>query len=371
MNTSVAFFLAFLKVDLSNFCRNKTAAFWTFGFPLLLLIIFMGSFGSSSGLGKVSIRFEDQDRSAASADFIAYTRFVFSKQKSIDVAFDREADDMLVVVIPARFKEQLDAPTGAIVRVKGPMGKHLSNDIAAKILASVGDDYVLRKVNGQRGIAVVTEASPADTPPNAYNYPAYLVTGLLCMVVISTSLMGFVIPLVSARQQGHYRIFELVPAARISIVLALSVSKFIVIFFSGILLFVFGATVYKLGLSMEIGRYANGLLVLVTGVLGFLALALVVAAKVKTSDWANIICNLMYFPLILLGNLFIPVESSPGIGRVLDQMPVNLFVKALRGTVLGGDPLSAHAGFFLLFSAILIVSLAYASRAFVLNRGVE
>ncbi len=371
MNTNVQFFLAYLKVDLQTFCRNKTAAFWSFAFPLLLLVIFMASFGNAGGLAGVAMRIEDRDNSAVSADFIAYTRFVFGQQRSLEVRFDGDAAETLTLVIPAGFRDKLEAHQGVLLRLSGAAPNSLSSDIAGKILASVADDFVLRKLYDYRGIAIVPEAPAlAVAPPASHNYPAYLVTGLLCMVVISTALMGFVTPLVNSRQLGHFRVFELVPASRGAVVLALATSKFIVILASGLLLFAFGAGVYKLGLPGDAGAYARGLLVLVTGVLGFLALALVVAARVRTTDWANIICNLIYFPLILLGNLFIPVESGRGLAKALDYMPVNLFVKALRGTLLNGEALSAHAFFFGGFALIIVFSLAYSSRAFVLSRGV-
>jgi ABC-2 type transport system permease protein len=372
MNNSAAFFFAYLKVDLLNFVRNKTAAFWTFAFPLLLLIIFMGSFGGSSGLGKVAIRVDDQDKSAVSQAFVDHVRFVFKSQKSIDVVFDKDADETLILRIPNGFKQRLEARQGVVLQLDRQAAPGMAAEIAEKILSSVADDFVLRQLYEYRGISVVSDLQKTKRTVNSNdNYAAYLVTGLLCMVVISTSLMGFVIPLVSSRQNGHFRIFELIPASKIAVVMALAISKFIVILGSGVLLFVFAALAYKLGLPAELTRYSNGFLVLMIGVLGFLALALVVAARVTSSDWANIICNLIYFPLILLGNLFIPIEGSGSLSKFLDHMPVNLFVQALRGTIMGGEPLTAFANFFLLFGILIGFSLIYVSRAFVLNRGVR
>src|SRR5438105_4434749 len=128
MKTRVIFFLSLLKIDLLNFCRNKGAAFWTFAFPLLLLVIFMGSFGNSGSLGAVAIQFDDQDKTAVSADFIDYTRFVFAHQSSIEASFDpnASAEEKIVIVIPKGFTEKLDAHKGAIIRTTGGSAKNLA-----------------------------------------------------------------------------------------------------------------------------------------------------------------------------------------------------------------------------------------------------
>lgn len=366
MNQRLQFFWSLLQVDLASVFRHKAAVFWTFGFPLLSLIIFMSSFGDSGKLGPISVRFEDRDQSATSAAFVKHLQEVLKAQQAVMVNINGKDDDIITLKVPQGFAERLQARQGVIVETSLAKPKSMAADVTLSILGAVADDYALRQLYQYRGIQLSLDAprAPAKLP-----FAAYLVTGLLCMVVVSTALLGFVVPLVASRQAGHYRVYALLPVSRLSVVMAFSVSKFIVIVCAGLALFGFGMLFYQLNLPLALGPWLQALLVLLLGVAGFLALGLVLAARVPNTEWATILCNVIYFPLIFLGNLFIPLDSAGPLKQVLDWMPVNLFVQALRATLIQGESILAQPWFLLEFTVLTALAIAYASRAFVLNQG--
>ncbi|WP_338846203.1 ABC transporter permease [Massilia sp. W12] len=366
MKQAWIFFWNLLQVDVRNFLRNKAAAFWTFGFPLLSLIIFMSAFGESGKLGQVGLVFIDQDKSPASGALIQHLKLALQSQQAVEVVFAAGEKEQIELQIPAGFAERVQARQGVLLDARLQQPKSMASDVALNIIASVADDYALRQLYQYRGIQLATQAPPARAK---LPYAAYLVTGLLCMVVVSTALMGFVVPLVSARQAGHFRVFELLPVSRLSVVLAFSVSKFLVIVLAGLLLFGFAALLYQPGFPLAPGPWLHALPVLLLGVAGFLALGLVLAARLRNSEWATLLCNLVYFPLIFLGNLFVPLDGAGPLKQVLDVMPVNLFVHALRACLMQGDSIWSQTLFLWEFGVLIVFSLAYASKAFVLNQG--
>lgn len=366
MKSRLQFFWTLLQVDLVSVFRHKAAVFWTFGFPLLSLIIFMSSFGDSGKLGPISVHFEDRDKSSASAAFVSHMQEALKAQQAVAVEINGKADDQIRLTLPAGFGVALQTRQGVMVDTVLSKPKSMAADVTLSILSAVADDYALRQLYQYRGIQLSLQAPRA---PTKLPFAAYLVTGLLCMVVVSTALLGFVVPLVASRQAGHYRVYALLPVSRLSVVMAFSVSKFIVIVLSGVALFVFGLLFYQLDLPYLPGPWLQATLVLLLGVAGFLALGLVLAARVPNTEWATILCNMIYFPLIFLGNLFIPLDNAGPLKHALDWMPVNLFVQALRATLIQGESILAQPWFLLEFLLLTGFSIAYASRAFVLNRG--
>lgn len=365
------FFVAMLKVDLGNFCRSKGAVFWTFGFPLLLLVIFSAMFGDAGSVGSISYRFNDQDGSEVSAKYCEYARYVFDHQSAVKAVYDAGSGAAMTIVVPPGFRQQLDNRQRVIVTVQTSQANSLALQVSEQILASLSDDFVLRQQYGLRGIAVVADtATPQRHALSEINYSAYLVTGLLCMVIASTCLLAFTGQLVQARQLGHFRIFDITPVSRLSVLLAMGAAKFMVIILSALLLLAVGIAAYRLGVPVTVASIGNSTLVLMLGVAGFLGLGLAIAAKVKTQEWAAVVTNMVYFPLIFLGNLFIPFENNHGAFAWLDYAPLNLLVQALRGALFYGDSILRHGVFVAEFTVIVLLSLAFSRRAFQLNNEV-
>jgi ABC-2 type transport system permease protein len=362
------FFVAMFKIDVGNFCRSKGAVFWTFGFPLLLLVIFSAMFGNASSVGAISYRFDDRDGSEASAKYCEYVRYVFAHQAAVQATYAEGGSAGMTIVVPKGFKQQLDNRQRAIVTVQTSQARNLTLQVSEQILASLSDDFVLRQQYGLRGIAVVADAAASQRHAlSEINYSAYLVTGLLCMVIASTCLLAFTGQLVQARQLGHFRIFEITPVSRLSVLLAMGAAKFMVILLSALLLLAVGIAAYRLGIPATAASLGNAALILTLGVAGFLGLGLAIAAKVKTQEWAAVITNMVYFPLIFLGNLFIPFENNHGAFAWLDYAPLNLLVRALRGALFYGDSAWHHGAFLAEFALIVLLSLAFSRQAFNLN----
>ena len=59
--------LHLVRADLALFLRGRLALFWTFAFPLLMLMMQMALFGQEAKLGPVTLVVHDMDRSAESA----------------------------------------------------------------------------------------------------------------------------------------------------------------------------------------------------------------------------------------------------------------------------------------------------------------
>jgi ABC-2 type transport system permease protein len=117
-----------------------------------------------------------------------------------------------------------------------------------------------------------------------------------------------------------------------------------------------GRRYYPAGINAPVFSFAIALLV---STLSILSIGFVIASLVRTARFAQPVGALVFYPMIALSGLFVPVDVLPtGLQLIARVMPLTYIVSLLRGIWIG-EPWSAHIGdlaalaiFAALFSAI-------------------
>lgn len=359
-------FACYLRITCAEFVRNKIAAFWTYAFPVLMLVSFAAIFGTSYRLGEVTLTINDADETQTSRELTQAIQSVLRTGIGVTVKFGGSSgsgrEDRVTLSIPTGFENAVKKAQPSTIRYADSGSNSVARRIVISVIAATLDRFWISSVLSGRDIQFEREPSiSGERPSEEPNYYLYLITGLICMVVISTSLMGFAVPLVAMRQRGSLTAFDILPVAKLTMLSALLASRFMVVFSSALLLCVVGWLFYDFGRGVSLSAWAHAAFVLMLGSIGFLAFGVAVAARPRSVESAAIICNLLYFPLIFLGNLFIPLGP---LNAALNFLPPNLMAGTMR-EILSGRPASSIELWFLLeFTAITVVSLLYSRRAF-------
>ncbi|MET3135145.1 ABC-2 type transport system permease protein [Oxalobacteraceae bacterium GrIS 1.11] len=356
--------LHLIRADLALFLRAKLALFWTFAFPLLMLVMQMALFGHNVKLGPVSLAIVDLDRSAASVDYVRQLGAGLRVQQSVEFKRLGEAEAAgadFALTIPAGFGANVAAGRGTELALGGKRGGGPAQDAAYGMLRGMSDAYNL---SGLTGPQRVTLPPPPETGAGL-DYGLYLVTGLAGMIILSTGLIGFAGPLVAAREGGMFRLYQLFPMRTGLVVLAWWLSRLAITMVASLLMFLIAALVY--GVKIQAGAAAIGmaLLVLALGTGAFLSLGLLIASVSNSVAAATMVCNLLYFPLLFSGNLMIPVGGLPKALRALvDCLPLNAMVGSIRRCVTTGLEWHAEAYSVAMLAAMLLVCLMLSARRF-------
>jgi ABC-2 type transport system permease protein len=98
--------------------------------------------------------------------------------------------------------------------------------------------------------------------------------------------------------------------------------------------------------------------------LPLLAIGFLVASLVPTARFAQPIASLLFYPMLGLSGLFVPLEAMPaGVRTAARLLPLTHGVSLLRG-VWQGAPWSAHVGEIAVLVATIVVCTLLASRFF-------
>ncbi len=343
------------------FLRNRVAAFWALVFPLFLLVALQASFGESAPkLGPVAVQFVDHDNTGLSRRYVGAISQALKSVPGIGVVIDDGGAphaERVRFTLPQGFAERLTSAGTASVQVDKTSHSALALDIVVQVASAVSDRFVLEEIAKLDGVSLETPPLPGR---REISYTQYLVTGLICLTAMSTALLGFAVPLVGLRESGVFAYFSILPTQKLCVLIALVLSRLAIIFASILTLAVCGV-IFGAQPPADAVAALLALIVILAGCAAFLLVGLAVASATDSPDGATVMCNLIYFPAIFFGNLFIPLGP---VQPWLQWLPPNLFAEALRKAVDGQifDP--AIPIFFLQSAVLGGLCLWYAKRRF-------
>jgi ABC-2 type transport system permease protein len=171
-------------------------------------------------------------------------------------------------------------------------------------------------------------------------YGPYLVCGMLAINVLSTSLFGFTVPFVEARQRGAFKMYQVFPVWRFSYVTAFVVSRVAIVALYNVIFVFVAKGIYNIDFDLGPGSWATLTFLLLFTASAFVALAFLLATLCSTASTAVAITNLIFFPMMFLSDLFLPIALFPPSMRILAALsPVGIVGNSFRATMIDHAPM--------------------------------
>jgi ABC-2 type transport system permease protein len=298
--------------------------------------------------------------------------FAFSENRPerFGVGWDKD-NDLSVAIMPGKFKAALELDKrvnlhsaslaelhkkikrGQIVltlRFDGSTASYIHDQanpdsIRAK---SVVNDIVQRTAG--RKDAMLTKDEEITIPGT--RYVDFLVPGLLALSIMTSSLFGTGMTIVSNRRESLLKRYMVTPMRPYEYILSHIVGRgfvllveIAVILFAGWLLFdfkVLGSLVTFIGFAA-------------IGTAAFTALALLCGARTNNTAAMNGITNLISLPMMLLCGIWFARENFPGwLIQVTDYLPLAPLVDGLRRIALEGAGISELGPYMLVLSSYFL-----------------
>jgi ABC-2 type transport system permease protein len=122
-----------------------------------------------------------------------------------------------------------------------------------------------------------------------------------------------------------------------------------------------GRRYYPAGLQASVFSFA---LALLFSTLSILAVGFVVASLVPTARFAQPVAALIFYPMIGLSGLFVPLEALPAGLQIVARLLPMTYIVSLLGGIWNGEPWSAHLGDVTALAIAGAVFVAVSSRVF-------
>jgi ABC-2 type transport system permease protein len=313
------------------YARDKGAMFWTFAFPILMLLGFGVIFRDSGG-PKVSVvrvlAGAESPRAAALREALE-NQHVKVESLSLAEAEARWKEGKVPVLLEDGKTPKLRV--NAYLMAQGMQGASLVQQ--ANLIAQA-------KLAGQPEPQKVPMSIESPGKAKATNYAAFLLPGLLGLNLLSMGLFAVGMVNVAYREKGKFKRLGVTPLPK-SIFLGgqilhrLSVAALSV-------LFVLIAGKLAFGISNQ-GSYLLLALLVALGTATFMAMGFALSSFADTSETYAAISNLLFFPMMFLGGVYFTLDAAPKwLQDSVQLLPLGPYLKALRAVFNDGGPLAGH-----------------------------
>jgi ABC-2 type transport system permease protein len=310
---------------LRSLVRNRQALFWTFFFPVLLMVVF-GFLGNSSF--KLNLLVVGPKSGVESRIVKAYEKIpYFSVKRAGRAAALRlvrlgQADAVLLL------------PQGGPPPWHAQLFYNSANMQTAQQAVSAVTSAAAQinlQMAGQAPMFLVTPKAASGS--RSSSYLDFLLPGVLALMAMQNSLFGVAGSLTRWKEKGVLRRFLATPLRPVQ-------------FLGGVVLYqlVFGLLSAAVIVGIAVGfLHATVLLPLlpllatvVLGMAAFLAIGFVIAGFARTEEASMPIINVVSFPMMFLSGVFFPVTSLPPMLRsIVHFLPLTYLVDGVRGLMSG------------------------------------
>ena len=312
------------------YVRDRGATFWTFAFPVIMLLGFGFIFRGGSGPVTTLVWTAPVAIPGDGALEEALTRTPVKVLKLSPA----EADARWAKGETAAQLES--APSGHRLRVNSYL--LAQGETAAQIVqqANLVAQAKAKGLNPEL-IPVSLESPGGRVAPN---YAAFLLPGLLGLNLLSIGLFSVGMVNVAYREKGKFRRLGVTPLPKWIFLLGQVLQRLTVSLVQSVLLLATGR--FALGIQNQ-GSYPEFFLVVIIGTGAFMAMGFALSSLANTVEAYGAISNLVFFPMMLLSGVYFTLDSAPiWIQKAVIALPLSPYIKALRGIFNDGAPLSTY-----------------------------
>ena len=327
-----------LRIEMILFLRDRQTVFWTYFFPLFLILIF-GFVFSRENMFTLHVAIVDNDDSQESRNIISILdtipalRLHQSAQEIVEEVI-RHNIRKFAIRIPKGYADRL-REGNAVVEIL--YNQEEQNNL--NILQSI-----IQKQITQKNWQLIAVKPPIEIQTKSITtfraeqrYIDFVVPGLIGFSLMSTCLFSIGVVVVSYREKGKLRRLSVTPLPKYIFISGQIVNRYIIVLLQALLLIGVAMMLFKVKI---IGNPFSLYVVLTIGMLTFISIGYAIASMAKTTESASGMANVLFFPMIFLSGVYFSVENMPlFLKPVVAFLPLTHLVHALRAVFSDGAAL--------------------------------
>lgn len=323
-----------------QYMRSKVGAFFTFIFPILLILLF-GAIFTNTGNTTIDLPVQDLDGTTLSDRFLdALNETHVVRISMVSTALDletyvRENSLSVALLIPAGFEANVveglrtNGTVHANVTLYGDPSRSTLG-IAEGVVQAVAEQMSFSIY--QRGLLVQPRVQQVAS--QQYQYMDYFLPGIIGMTVMTTAMYAMTSTCAEYRSRKYFKLLatttltkaEWLSSKVLWFALALLVSLFATV--------AVGVAVWNVKLTIDVIAVAF----IVLGAFLFVSLGMVLGSAVRDPESASAIANAIGFPMMFLSGSFFPFEAMPSyLQAVARVLPLTYLNNGLRDTMVFGN----------------------------------
>ncbi len=332
---------AMLVVRVRSLYREPSALFFTFAFPIILVLVFGTIFTRPEHLN-FELPVQDNSGSEASAMLLkalttdnAFTIIPIPPDADPRL-YARENKRNLLLVIPKDFQVlhneralKLDGTASVpVTYVFDPSSTSLGTKLQLlnTIVAAANQRY--------SGTAAFITLKPVSILASTYRFIEFFVPGIIAMAIMTSSLSSALNMNAELKQKGILRKLAATPITRTDWLVSSILYQLILSVISTVAILLVSYFVFNVRLN--IGTWLP--LIVVVEVIAFVGIGMTLTPLAREAESASAVSNAVLFPMMFLSGTFFPVEMMPGFLQTFARfLPLYYVNEALRASMIFAD----------------------------------
>ena len=353
--------VANLGVRLKSFHRERSAMFFTFAFPVILVLVF-GEIFTKPEHQNFELPVQDNSHSEASARLLkALDTGDGFTATAVPVAVDptqyaKEHKLNLLLVIPKNF-EALQKQ-----RMAGP---HAGMPVSVTYVYDPSSTAVQTKIQLLEVIVAAVNQNATGSPPaiklvatsilpKLYRFIEFFVPGIIAMAIMTSCLSNALNMNAELRQKGILRKLATTPITGADWLASSIVYQLILSIISTAAILLVSYFVFDV--RLHVGFWLP--LIVVVEVVAFVGIGMLLAPFAREAESASAVANVFLFPMMFLSGTFFPVEMMPAFLQTFAKLlPLYYVNEALRSSMVFVDDAATlrSVGVISAFAAVVFV----------------
>ena len=326
---------------LYEFLREPEAVFWTYCFPMIMVVI-------------LGLSFRNKPVEKIDVDVV--------EGSTLEIKALQESGHFNVKIHPEA--ESLNrlrtGKTPLVVKGDGVRAVYIYDpDVTEARAAKAAVDDAIQRAAGRIDPVPATDQKYQE--PGG-RYVDFLVPGLIGMGVMGGGLWGLGFVIVDMRIRKLLKRFLATPMRKTDFLMSLMISRFAFLIPEVAILLLFAYLAFDVPI---VGSLWEVILVIIIGAMAFSGLGLLIASRAKTIEAVSGLMNLVMVPMWTMSGIFFSSERLPDVMQPFVKMlPMTLMLDALRPIMLEGASITQHwfeIGMLILWT---VVSFTIALRIF-------
>jgi ABC-type multidrug transport system permease subunit len=313
------------------YSRDRAAMFWTFAFPMLLLLG-LGTIFRSGATPQLTLVVAGVSREAPAG-------------RQLFQALERTPLKLLELDPAAAAARWEKGETAAQLEPAGSgFGLKVNTYLAAQgqMAAQIVQEANLAVQVARDGHQPTWMPVQVESPGHAHsgNYAAFLLPGLLGLNLLSMGLFSVGMVNVSYREKGKFRRLAVTPLPKWIFLLGQVLQRLVVAFLQAALMLLLGY--FAFGIRNQ-GSYLLLAAVMALGSGCFMAMGFALAGFAQTTESYGAISNAFFFPMMFLSGVYFTLDSAPHwMRQAVVLLPLSPYLRVLRGIFNDGAGFAGH-----------------------------
>ena len=194
--------------------------------------------------------------------------------------------------------------------------------------------------------------------PNSAKLITYMVPGIIVMSLMSNGIIGNANGMAVWRERGILRRLQATPLPAWQMLVSRILVQSMIMVGQAIILVAVSIALY--GVKYEVLGLLQALPFVILGAILFMAIGQMIAALVGKAETVAIACQLIYFPLLFLSGLVIPLDQLPeGIQNIGKYLPTAMIGDLVRAPMLSGFEMGSFNATHLPMAVDLLGAVIY------------